>query len=393
MLQRHVGHALDVGRLGHLEERGHFGDGCAAGRVNQLRLAVAGRLQLNHRVEPRSGLLKIGRVAADRAACDQVFAGVGVDHELLRLRAAHGAGVGLDGDELQAAAGEDLAVDRIVQIEALVQAGLVDVEGIAVLHGELAHAQQAGLGPRLVAELGLNLVPDLRQLLVAAQFAAGDGGHDLFVRHAQAEIGALAVLEAEHVVAHARPAAALLPRLAGKNGGQVKLLADPVHLLAHDADDLVQRALAEEEVVVNARAELADVAGAEQKLVAGHFGVCRGLAKSGMKSFDQRCIEMSAYFPVRQRRTQDKIGAVSILNVRGQSDSGVNFHSAIQRWTRQPSEPKATHRRELFISVPGCKLSNLVLRFHRNSRISSDNVSDGRWNCRSYLAIEGVTDR
>ncbi len=43
------------------------------------------------------------------------------------------------------------------------------------------------LGPRLVAKLGLDLVPDLRQLLVAAQLAAGDGGHHLFVRHAQAQ--------------------------------------------------------------------------------------------------------------------------------------------------------------------------------------------------------------
>ena len=103
------------------------------------------------------------------------------------------------------------------------------------------------------------------------------------MRHAQAKIGALAVLEAEHVVAHGGPAAALLPQLARKNGGQVKLLANAVHLLAHNADDLVHRALAEEQVVVNARAELADVAGAEQELVAGHFGVCRGLAKSGNK--------------------------------------------------------------------------------------------------------------
>ena len=36
--------------------------------------------------------------------------------------------VGLDGNELEAAAGEDVAVDGVVQIEALVQAGLIDVE-------------------------------------------------------------------------------------------------------------------------------------------------------------------------------------------------------------------------------------------------------------------------
>ena len=87
---------------------------------------------------------------------------------------------------------------------------------------ELADAQQAGLGAGLVAELGLDLVPDLGQLLVAAQLVAGDGGHDLFVGHAEAELGALAVLEAEHVVAHAGPAAGLLPdlaRVAGRGGG------------------------------------------------------------------------------------------------------------------------------------------------------------------------------
>ena len=69
----------------------------------------------------------------------------------------------------------------------------------------------------------------------------------------------------------------------GMNGGQKELLPDLVHLFAHDADDLVDGALAEEEVVVNAGAELADVAGAEQELVAGDFGVCRGLTKGGDK--------------------------------------------------------------------------------------------------------------
>ena len=67
----------------------------------------------------------------------------------------------------------------------------------------------------------------------------------------------------------------------GRMRGQEELLADLVHLFADDGDDLVERPLAEEEVVVNAGAELADVAGAEQELVAGHFGVCRGLAKGG----------------------------------------------------------------------------------------------------------------
>ena len=92
-----------------------------------------------------------------------------------------------------------------------VEAGFVDVEGVGVLHNELADAEKAGFGAWLVAELGLDLVPDLGELLVAAELVAGDGGHDLFVRHSEAEVGAFAVLEAKHVFAHDGPAAGLLP--------------------------------------------------------------------------------------------------------------------------------------------------------------------------------------
>ena len=98
-----------------------------------------------------------------------------------------------------------------MQIVAFVEPFLVQIEGVAVLHDELPHAQQACLRSRLIAKLGLDLVPDLRQLLVAAQLAARNRRHDLLMRHAEAEIGAFAVFQAEHVVAHARPAATFLP--------------------------------------------------------------------------------------------------------------------------------------------------------------------------------------
>jgi len=49
-----------------------------------------------------------------------------------------------------------------------VQAGFVDVEGIGVLHQELARPHDTEARPDLVAELGLDLVKGHRQLLVAA---------------------------------------------------------------------------------------------------------------------------------------------------------------------------------------------------------------------------------
>ena len=184
--------------------------------MHQLRRAIPRCFHLRDRSELRSRLLQIGRISAHRAACDQVLAGVGVHHELLRLRAAHRAGISVNGNKPQAAALEDRAIGCVMQVVALIEPFLVQVEAVAVFHDELAHAHQAGLGPRFIAKLGLDLVPDLRQLLVAAQLAARNRGHDLFVRHAQAKIRALAVFQAKHVVAHARPAPALFPGFPGQ---------------------------------------------------------------------------------------------------------------------------------------------------------------------------------
>ena len=72
---------------------------------------------------------------------------------------------------------------------------------------ELARAQDAALGPRLVALLGLDVVPELRQLLVAVDLARGQPGDDLFVGHRQRHVGALAVLEAEELLVDRVPAA------------------------------------------------------------------------------------------------------------------------------------------------------------------------------------------
>jgi hypothetical protein len=67
-----------------------------------------------------------------------------------------------------------------------VQPGGVEIERVSVFHQELAHPQQARLRPRLIAKLGLDLIPDLRQLFVAAQLLARNLRHHFFVGHAQA---------------------------------------------------------------------------------------------------------------------------------------------------------------------------------------------------------------
>ena len=92
-------------------------------------------------------------------------------------------GVRVNHHVLQAAAVKNAAVYVAVFLIGHIQTRGIDIERVRVLHDELPHPQQTGLGPRFVAKFGLNLIPDLRQLLVAAQFLAGDFRHVLFVRH------------------------------------------------------------------------------------------------------------------------------------------------------------------------------------------------------------------
>jgi hypothetical protein len=94
------------------------------------------------------------------------------------------------------------------------------------------------------------------------------------VGHAETELAIVAVLEAEHVVAHDVPASGLLPEFGRVEGGQEHFLgADGVHFLAHDANDLVEGTLREEQIAVDAGDELPDVAGADQEFVGDDFSV------------------------------------------------------------------------------------------------------------------------
>ena len=170
---------------------------------------------------------------------------------------------------VDAAAREDAVVGDDVLAVALLQRLVADVEAVGVLHDELARAQHAALGARLVALLGLDVVPELRQLLVAVHLARGQPGDDLFVGHGQRHVGALAVLEAEELVADGVPAARLLPDLGRVDDRHEHLLAaDGVHLLADDGGDLLHDAPAGRQVHVDAGGELAHEAGAHHQLVA-----------------------------------------------------------------------------------------------------------------------------
>ncbi len=114
----------------------------------------------------RDRTLDVGAIAAIGAGDDPVFAGIAPDHELHRLRAAHGPRRGLDVHRVETHPGEDALIGATVLLEADVEPGSVDVERVGVLHRELADTEEARFGPRLVPVLGVHLIPDLGQIAV-----------------------------------------------------------------------------------------------------------------------------------------------------------------------------------------------------------------------------------
>src|SRR5437868_6303220 len=136
-------------------------------------------------------------------------------HELVGAEATHHARVRLHDAEAQAAALEDFAVRPLVRGVRTIERGHVGIEGVGILHHELARAQHARAGPGLVALLRLDLIPDLGEIAIGADGARRQPRDDLFVRHAQAHVAVIAVLQAEHLGADGVPPAAVAPDLGG----------------------------------------------------------------------------------------------------------------------------------------------------------------------------------
>src|SRR5947208_11966709 len=131
----------------------------------------------------------------------------------MRLAAAHGTRVRFYDDVVESASIEDLAIRPVMLVVSHIEAARIKIERVRILHDELADSQQTGFRPRLIAKLCLNLIPDLRQLLITTQLATSNGCDDLLMSHSEAHVTPKPVFETKHVVAHYIPAAGFLPQL------------------------------------------------------------------------------------------------------------------------------------------------------------------------------------
>ena len=134
--------------------------------------------------------LEVGRVVAVLAGDERVLARAGRREEVDRLAAAHHPALRLDARSASSPQRSKIrSYAPSCALEARVEAGLVAVERVRVLHDELADAEQAAARPRLVAVLRLEVVPELRQLPVALELARVEGDR-LLVRQRQDELAA-----------------------------------------------------------------------------------------------------------------------------------------------------------------------------------------------------------
>ena len=256
------GDSIDAGQIGGVHLL-HGGD------VARRRDASVGRCAARRH-------LRVGGVVAALAPDERVLAHGGDRHELVVHVPAHLARLTLDGTEGEAAPGEHARV-RVEHLPvAPLQAFLVGVERVRVLHQELPAAQDPESRTQLVAVLPVDLVQVHRQVAVAAVLVGGrDRDHFLGGRR-QGEAGLLAVGELEHE----RPVGLVpprpLPQLEGLDDRQQQLLgAGGVHLLPHDLLHLAQHPVAEGQPGVDAGRHLADEAGPHQQPVAVDLGVGR----------------------------------------------------------------------------------------------------------------------
>ena len=198
--------------------------------------------------------------------------------ELLGAGAAHGAGVGPADHRRQSEPIEGALVGAALILVGDVQALVGHVEGIGVLHDELAGAQQPGPGPGLVAVLRLDLVQHRGQILVGGEQVLHREGEHLLVSGGEQVVVLLAVLQPEQGGAVLLPPPGGLVGLTGLQRGEQHLLAaDPILLLAHDLLDLAQHLQPQRQPGVHPGGAATDVARTHQQPVARDLGVGRVL--------------------------------------------------------------------------------------------------------------------
>ncbi|RMF13097.1 MAG: AI-2E family transporter [Candidatus Dadabacteria bacterium] len=279
---------------------GHILDGLLTGGRDLFR-HFGSRGHFVRRFTPEFRALDICRVAARRAEQDFILARIGKDHKFVRRAAANRSCVRFDGPPVETATIEDATVRIVHTLVRLIEARVVCVETVGILHDKLPSAHQTKPRTHLVTKFRMDLVQVQRQLSVAGDVAAHKVDDDFLVCRTQDEVTTVAVLEAKQLRPKFVPSSAFLPQFCGLNDRQDDFqCAGPVHFLAYDLFYAPQHACACRQQVIDARGQLPDHAGAQHQPVADDLSFFRVLSQCGEQVVRQS--HPRRPFPVRRQR-------------------------------------------------------------------------------------------
>ena len=237
-----VNHCLTQGLHGTIQEAGQVFNGLYAGGVYLGEFCNGQLVLVLHNYISR---FHVGAVATLGTDHDGVLANGGQHHELVGHAATHHTGVCCYSDYFgHTGAGVNTLISAQATCIILLQILLRGMEGICILHGELAHADQTGTGTGLVAELGLDLIDHKGIFIIAVGKLTHQLYAGLFVGHAQYHGCIITIGKTHQSAVHCLETATLFPQGAGQNHREHYFLAvHHVHLLADDLLDLLGDAL------------------------------------------------------------------------------------------------------------------------------------------------------
>src|SRR6266478_1653971 len=235
------------------------------------------------------GLFHVCCIVAFVAHQRIVLTRLGNGDKLLRVLATNRPTIGMNDDETQTTTCEDSAIGfahlAIADIEALG----VGIKTIEVLHQKFACAQQPSAWTRLVTELCLKLVDELRQVTIAMNEVDPQQSNNRLVRRAEHHISSLAVFQTEqHRSIHLHTARSvgklLLPDIPGVHDRHGELLPTcPIHLLTHDLRNLANDTLAQRQEAIHSCCQLAYKASSHQEFLVATLRVVWDLAQRRCK--------------------------------------------------------------------------------------------------------------
>ena len=154
----------------------------------------------------------------------------------------------------------------VVELVGAVEARLITVGAVGILHRELAHANKSAARSWLVAPLGLEVIHLLWELAPRVDQLAQQVSDDLLVRHRQHHVTATAIVEAAHLWADLVVAPRLAPEVGGMHDRHQHLLrADRIHLFADHLGDAHVDAHAKREEGVDSGTERSNVPSTKQE--------------------------------------------------------------------------------------------------------------------------------